>query len=1075
MTESYIELHANSAFSFLEGGSQPEALAERAFALRMPAIAMMDRNGFYGSARFHKIASENGIKAHVGAEVSVTGLGNRITPPVWLPHQHLGEPIRLPLLCETREGYQNLCQLITRFKIRETTKQEGSAKLGDLEEYSRGLVCLTGGEEGPLAAALMNGGEAAGRASVERLVRIFGKNNVYMEVQRHRERTQEWRNQAALRIAEALHLPVLATNGVRYATRYDREIADLFTVIRNHTRLDRAGRLLALNNQRHLRAADKMVPLFRDILGAVENTVELSSRLGFQLSDLGYEFPRYPVPDGETMDSFLAKRVAEGVTQRYGPKRDAGLLERAKKQVAHELKLIEKLGFAGYFLIVWDIVEYCKKYGILIQGRGSAANSAVCYALEITAIDPVGMELLFERFLSESRGEWPDIDLDLPSEEKREQAIQYVYQRYGQLGAAMTANVITYRGKSAAREVGKALGFDPESLQRLSGLVANYEWKGPNDTMARSFQNAGFDVQHPRIAKYLELCMRIQDFPRHLGQHSGGMVICQGQLDKVVPLERASMPGRTVVQWDKEDCANLGIIKVDLLGLGMMAVLKDCLTLVPEHYGETLDLAQLPEDEGVYRTLQLADTIGMFQVESQAQKSSLPKNRPEKFYDLVVQVAIIRPGPIVGKMMHPYMRRRQKKEEVTYPHPSLESTLKRTLGVPLFQEQLLRMAMVVANFSGSEAEELRRAVGMRRSWERMKNLEGRLRAGMTANGLNVATQETIIQNISSFALYGFPESHAASFALIAYASAYIKVKYLAAFTCAILNNQPMGFYSPAVLIEDARRHGLRVKPIDIQVSDWSCTVEHEDDQSLSLRLGLGYVRGLSGQCAEAVVKNRKVKRFSSVDDLVLRVPQLNRKELALLANIGALNSLDGVEHRRDALWQVERAGKPEGPLLMQQSQWLREETSESPLVAMTPEERLVADYAVSSVTTGPHPMWFRRQELHRKGYLRAADLASCPDGAWVKTAGLAFVKQRPGTASGVVFIGVADETGDFRIFVAPDFFEQNRRVIQQAKFIGVEGPIQKEGPIIHVMARSLYELSVESPAGRLKVESHDFH
>lgn len=1075
MTKRYVELHANSAFSFLEGGSQPERLAERAFELEMPAIAMMDRNGFYGSARFHKTASENGIKAHVGAEVSVTGLGNRLTPPVWLPHQHLAEPARLPLLCETREGYQNLCQLITRFKLREASKQEGAAKSSDLEEYSRGLVCLTGGDEGPLAAALMKDGEGAGRAVVEQLVRIFGQNNVYVEVQRHRERSQEWRNQVALRIAESLRLPLLATNGVRYATRYDREIADLFTAIKNHTRLDKAGRLLALNNQRHLRAADKMVSLFRDIPSATENTVELSSRLSFQLSDLGYEFPRYPVDDGETMDSFLAKRVAEGVIKRYGPKRDAGLLERAKKQVAHELRLIARLGFAGYFLIVWDIVEYCKKHGILIQGRGSAANSAVCYALEITAIDPVGMELLFERFLSESRGEWPDIDLDLPSEEKREQAIQYVYQRYGQLGAAMTANVITYRGKSAAREVGKALGFDPESLQRLSGLVANYEWKGPNDTMARSFENAGFDVQHPRIAKYLELCMRIQDFPRHLGQHSGGMVICQGQLDKVVPLERASMPGRTVVQWDKEDCANLGIIKVDLLGLGMMAVLKDCLTLVPEHYGEPLDLAQLPEDEEVYRTLQRADTIGMFQVESQAQKSSLPKNRPEKFYDLVVQVAIIRPGPIVGKMMHPYMRRRQKQEEVTYPHPSLESTLKRTLGVPLFQEQLLRMAMVVANFSGSEAEELRRAVGMRRSWERMKNLEGRLRAGMTANGLDVTTQETIIQNISSFALYGFPESHAASFALIAYASAYIKVKYLAAFTCALLNNQPMGFYSPAVLIEDARRHGLRVKPIDIQVSDWPCTVEHEEDQSLSLRLGLGYVKGLRAQCAETIVKSRGMRRFSSVDDLVLRVPQLNRKELALLANIGALNTLDGVEHRRDALWQVERAGKPEGPLLMQQSQWLREETSESPLEAMTPEERLVADYAVSSVTTGPHPMWFRRKELHREGYLRAADLDSRPDGAWVKAAGLAFVKQRPGTASGVVFIGVADETGDFRIFVAPDFFERNRRVIQKAKFIGVEGPIQKEGPIIHVMARSICELSVGSRAGDLKVTSHDFH
>jgi error-prone DNA polymerase len=844
MTSGYIELHAASAFSFLEGGSSPEIMAKRACELEMPAMALLDRNGFYGSARFHKIATENGIRPHVGAEIAVHGFGNRLKPHAWLPHQHIPEPTRVPLLCETREGYQNLCQLITRFKMRETTKQEGAAKAVDLEEYGSGLVCLTGGDEGPLAAALTRGGVEAGQQTVERLFGIFGRTNVYVEIQRHREREEEARNQAAIRIARSLKLPVIATNGVRYATRYDREILDLFTAIRNHTELDCAGRLLAVNSQRHLRAAKRMVTIFHDVPSATENTVELSARLGFALSDLGYEFPRYPVPDSDTMDSFLRKRVEEGVMRRYGPKRDPNLLERAKKQVAHELALIAKLGFAGYFLIVWDIVQFCKKNDILIQGRGSAANSAVCYALEITAIDPVGMELLFERFLSESRGEWPDIDLDLPSEDKREQAIQYVYKRYGELGAAMTANVITYRGKSAAREVGKALGFDAESLQRLSALVANFEWKGPTDTMAHSFQHAGFDIKHPRIAKYLELCMRIQDLPRHLGQHSGGMVICQGQLNQVVPLERASMPGRTVVQWDKEDCADLGIIKVDLLGLGMMAVLKDCLELIPEHYGDPVDLAQLPEDEEVYRTLQCADTVGMFQVESRAQMVSLPLNHPEKFYDVVVQVAIIRPGPIVGKMAHPYMRRRQKKEPISYPHPSLEPTLRRTLGVPLFQEQLLRMAMVVANFTGAEAEDLRRAVGMRRSWERMKNLEGRLRTGMTANGIAPKVQEDIIQHISSFALYGFPESHAASFALIAYASAYFKVKYLAAFTCAILNNQPMGFYMPAVLVKDAQRHGLRVRPIDIQVSNWECTIEREDNGALSLRLGLGYAKGL---------------------------------------------------------------------------------------------------------------------------------------------------------------------------------------------------------------------------------------
>ncbi|WP_263368692.1 DNA polymerase III subunit alpha [Edaphobacter bradus] len=1072
MTERYIELHAASAFSFLEGASQPEKLVDRAVELEMPAMALLDRNGVYGVARFHTSAKRNNLRAHVGAEVVVSSLGLRLTPPAWLPHQHVVEPARLPLLCESREGYQNLCQLITRFKMRETTKQEGAANLDDLQQYASGLVCLTGGDEGPLASALMRGGEEAGREAVERLIGIFGPKNVYVELQRHHEREEEWRNQAAIRIARSLKLSVLATNGVRYATSYDREILDLFTAVRNHTELDCAGRLLALNSQRYLRTAREMAILFRDVRGATENTIELSSRLKFELNDLGYEFPRYPVPDGETMDSFLRKRTEEGVRRRYGPKNDATLMEHAKKQVEHELALIARLGFAGYFLIVWDIVQFCKRNGILIQGRGSAANSAVCYALEITAIDPVGMELLFERFLSESRGEWPDIDLDLPSEEKREQAIQYVYQRYGELGAAMTANVITYRGKSAAREVGKALGFDQESLGRLSSLVSNWEWRGKNDTMAHSFQNAGFDIHHSRIAKYLELCMRIQDLPRHLGQHSGGMVICQGQLNRVVPLERASMPGRTVVQWDKEDCADLGIIKVDLLGLGMMAVIKDCLELIPEHYGDRVDLAQLPEDEEVYRTLQRADTVGMFQIESRAQMASLPRNCPDRFYDLVVQVAIIRPGPIVGQMMHPYMRRRQKREEVTYPHHTLEPVLKRTLGVPLFQEQLLRMAMTVANFSGAEAEELRRAVGMRRSWERMKNLEVKLRAGMTANGIDTKTQDNIVQHISSFALYGFPESHAASFALIAYASAYFKVKYLAAFTCAILNNQPMGFYSPAVLVKDAQRHGLRVKPIDIQVSEWSCTVEHEQDGTLTMRMGLGYAKGLRSQAADALIASRKQDgSFRSTDDVTLRVPMLNRKELTLLARIGALNQIEGVAHRRDALWQVEWAGKPEGPLLRQQSDWLREEDKSLPLHQMNTEERLVADYAGTGLTVGKHPMHYRRRELRSQGILSSEDLRLCRDGLFVRTAGCVIARQRPGTAKGFIFLSMEDETGIANVIVTPDLYEQDRLVVTRSKFLLVEGPLQNQDGVIHVKAVRLSALS----SSDLNLSSHDFH
>ncbi|MGD0741259.1 MAG: error-prone DNA polymerase [Terracidiphilus sp.] len=1066
----YIELHAASAFSFLEAGSQPEALMERAAELEMPAMAIADRNGVYGAARFHTSGQRSGVRAHIGAEIAVKSFGERLKPPAWLPHQCAPEPARVTLLCETRQGYQNLCQLITQFKMRETTKQEGAANFSDLEQYASGLVCLTGGDEGPLAAALMRGGEEAGRKVVERLTHIFGSRNVYVEVQRHREREEEWRNQAAIRIARALQLPVLATNGVRYAKAYDREILDLFTAIRNHTELDRAGRLLAMNSERHLRPAREMTALFRDVRGAIDNTIELSSRLVFGLSDLGYEFPRYPVPDGETMMSFLRKRVAEGVARRYGPKNDRGLMERAKSQVEHELKLIGKLGFEGYFLIVWDIVQFAKRNGILVQGRGSAANSAVCYALEITAIDPVGMELLFERFLSESRGEWPDIDLDLPSEAQREQAIQYVYQRYGELGAAMTANVITYRGKSAARETGKALGFDEESLGRLANLVSHWEWRGENDTMAHSFKNAGFDIRHPRIAKYLELCMRIQDVPRHLGQHSGGMVICQGQLNHVVPLERASMPGRTVVQWDKEDCADLGIIKVDLLGLGMMAVLKDCLELIPEHYGERVDLAQLPEDEEIYRVLQKADTVGMFQIESRAQMASLPRNYPDRFYDLVVQVAIIRPGPIVGQMMHPYMRRRQKKEPVTYPHPSLEPVLRRTLGVPLFQEQLLRIAMTVANFSGAEAEELRRAVGMRRSWERMKNLESKLRTGMTANGMDVQTQDKIVQQISSFALYGFPESHAASFALIAYASAYFKVKFLAAFTCAILNNQPMGFYSPAVLVKDAQRHGLRVKPIDIQVSAWECVVEHEPDGTRSMRMGLGYAKGLRKQAAEALLAARvQDGPFRSADDLALRVPELNRKELTLLARIGALNRVDEVAHRRDALWQVEWAGRPEGPLLIQKN--LREDNRSLPLHQMTVEERLVADYAGTGLTVGKHPMHYRRAELRAQGILSSDDLRHCRDGVWVRAAGCVIARQRPGTAKGFIFISMEDETGIANVIVTPDVYEQNRLVVTRSKFLLVEGALQNQDGVIHVKATRLTPLAHRG----VQMQSHDFH
>ncbi len=657
-------------------------------------------------------------------------------------------------------------------------------------------------------------------------------------------------------LASAFHLPLVATNGVRFAQPADRPLFDVLTCIRHKTTLERAGRKLVANAERYLKAPEAMARLFGDVPEAIAGTRELADRLEYTMADLGYRFPDYPVPAGETMASFLRKITQAGAHERYRPYHD-----RARRQVERELDLIEKLDLAGYFLIVWDIVNFCRQQDILIQGRGSAANSAVCYSLGITAVDPVGMDLLFERFLSEQRGEWPDIDLDLPSGDRRERVIQHVYEKYGTLGAGMTANVITYRGRSAAREVGKALALDAAQIDRLAKIMNHFEWVDPKETLERNVRDAGIDVQNPTIQLFGQLWQRIQDLPRHLGQHSGGMVICQGRLDEVVPLENASMPGRVVIQWDKDDCADMGIVKVDLLGLGMMSVLQDALTMV-NTAGPTqdrgprteVDLAHLPPDDpAVYKMLQEADTVGIFQVESRAQMATLPRLRPERFYDIVVEVAIIRPGPIVGQMVHPYLKRRQGQEDVMYPHPSLEPILKRTLGVPLFQEQLLRMAMVAAGFSGGEAEELRRAFGFKRSEKRMQQIEGKLRDGMARQGITGDAAEQIIRSITSFALYGFPESHAASFALLVYASAYLKAHYPAAFYAAMLNNQPMGFYHPATLVKDAQRHGVRFVPIDVQESDWECRVEPDG----SVRLGLMYVNGLRQETGKAIASGAR--------------------------------------------------------------------------------------------------------------------------------------------------------------------------------------------------------------------------
>ena len=963
----YVELHASSAFSFLDGASLPETLIDRAAELEYPALALLDRDGVYGAPRFHKAARAAGIKPIVGCELTIAKGWK--SPDVLAPVFGLW---RLPVLVESQKGYRNLCRLLTRLKL-ETPKGEGVLKLEDLDGFTAGLVAVVG------RAALMGHRYGVG-GLLDRIVGLFGRSQVYVELQRHLLRDEETDNQALVALAEAYRVPLVATNGVRFAGADDRPLYDVQTCLRHKTTLERAGRHLVCNSERYLKSPAAMTRLFRDRPEALTTAAELAARLDYTLDDLGYQFPAYPVPAGDTMISFLRAITDVGARERYRPYQ-----ERARRQIARELDLIEKLDLAGYFLIVWDLVNFCRQQDILVQGRGSAANSAVCYSLGITAVDPVGMDLLFERFLSEERNEWPDIDLDLPSGDRRERVIQYVYERYGQLGAGMTANVITYRGRSAARDVGKVLSIPPDQINRLAKAMNHFEWTDPDESLTRQLENVGIDRTNPRIWHFGKLWRHMQDLPRHLGQHSGGMVICRGRLDEVVPLENASMPGRVVVQWDKDDCADMGIVKVDLLGLGMMAVLQDTFALIDGRKGDragAIDLARLPaNDPEVYRMLQDADTVGLFQVESRAQMATLPRLKPKCFYDLVIEVAIIRPGPIVGHMVHPYLKRRAGREPVRYAHSSLEPILRRTLGVPLFQEQLLRIAMVAAGFSGGEAEQLRRAFGFKRSVRRMAEIEVQLRDGMAKKGITGESADEIVRSISSFALYGFPESHAASFALLVYASAYLKTHYPAAFYTALLNNQPMGFYHPSTLIKDAQRHGIRFGRIDVQCSGWQCAVEPDG----SIRLGLCFVTGLNEETGRAIAFQRSVpetqepdiacqglqgeggevsveqspicpkcgcddqtlvtfvdcatprakgfcsvcaadwiqsgrvgkagvtarSRFRSVEDLLTRTG-LRRNELTILAEIGALNSF-GYD-RRSALWQVECAMRAPGEL-----------------------------------------------------------------------------------------------------------------------------------------------------------------
>ncbi|MEM9555736.1 MAG: error-prone DNA polymerase [Acidobacteriota bacterium] len=1091
----YVELHAASSFSFLDGASQPEDLVERAAALGLPALALTDRSGVYGAPRLHKAAQEAGLRAIVGAEVVLAtrddpqGQRAKAKSTRREAAARALEGRRLALLVRSRAGYRNLCKLLTA-AARGRPKGDARVDLDLLRAHGDGLHCLTGGDEGLLAHALRRGGlDRAGR-TLDRLCALF-PGRLHVELQRHQLRADEQRNQALLELAKRRRLPLVATNGVRYARTDDKPLHDVLTCARHYTQVDAAGRRLAAQRERHLKSAAEMAHLFRDLPAAVDESAALADTLDFTLADLGYRFPDYPLPPGETAASYLRQVTWNEARARFRP-----LTAAAQRQIEKELAMIERLDLAGYFLIVWDLIRFCKREGILVQGRGSAANSAVCYALSITAVDPVRMELLFERFLSEERGEWPDIDLDLPSGTQRERVIQYVYRRYGPHGAAMTANVITYRDRLAAREVGKALGFSSEQIGGLSKRLGRLRYdtsRGDSRDLGEELQAAGLDPDDLRVRHFVELWHRLQHLPRHLGQHSGGMVMANGRLDEVVPLEPASMDGRVVVQWDKDDCADLGIIKVDLLGLGMLNVLEEAPKLIRHHETVHVDYAHLPQDDPkVFDMLRRADTVGVFQVESRAQMASLPRNNPERFYDLVVQVAIIRPGPIVGGMVHPFFDRRRGRAPVEYPHPSLKPILERTLGVPLFQEQLLRIAMVAAGFSGGEAEELRRAMGFKRSAERMESIERRLRAGMDERGIRGEVQDQIVQQITSFALYGFPESHAASFALIAYSSAYLKAHHPTAFYVALLNAWPMGFYHPATLIQDARRHGVEVRAIDVTRSDWRCTWEphaptdaptndaptyHFDRRARpqtaappkqargALRLGLRYVRGLHADVGARIEAARRRRPFADVDDLALRA-DLRGDALDRLAHAGALAGF-GMS-RREALWQAKRAGRDAGPLLRDAD--AASARRGTPLDEMTPLEETLADFASSGITVGVHPMAYARAEMRRRGVVSCAALDSLPHGRLVTFAGSVIVRQRPGTAKGMLFITLEDETGMAQALVTPQLLAENRDVVVGHPGLVIEGELQRRDGSMTIKAQRIWPIRhlAETP-------SHDFH
>jgi error-prone DNA polymerase len=1050
----YAELHCHSNFSFLDGASHPEELAAEAVRLGLDALALTDHDGLYGIVRFAEAAREVGLRTVFGAELTLTPHGSRCTEPRLARVDAPRTQDHLVVLARDPDGYARLSRAIAEAHLAGGEKGNPRTSLAELAGAHGGhWQVLTGCRQGAVVWALHEHGPTAAARELGALVDAFGRDRVAVELWDHGDPLDSARNDVLVRLAMQEGVDVVATNNVHYATPGRHALATALAAVRRRESLDEADGWLPPAATRHLRSGAEQARRFARYPGAVERAAALGLECAFDLSLVAPNLPPFPCPAGLDEMGYLRQLVEEGGTRRYGP-RQHERVPGAWAQIDHELRVIEELGFPGYFLVVWDIVEFCRRSDILCQGRGSAANSAVCFALGVTSADAVSLGLLFERFLSPERDGPPDIDVDIESD-RREEVIQYVYEKHGRRNAAQVANVITYRARSAVRDMGKALGHAQGQVDAWSKQLDFYVPVAGQDRQGAT--------GHAIPDEVLALAAEVEHFPRHLGIHSGGMVMCDRPVVEVCPVEHARMPNRTVLQWDKDDCAAAGLVKFDLLGLGMLSMLHYVLDLVREHHGLDHTLATIPnEDPAVYEMLSRADSIGVFQVESRAQMATLPRLKPRTFYDLVVEVALIRPGPIQGGSVHPYIRRRNGLEEPTYLHPLLENSLAKTLGVPLFQEQLMQMAIDVAGFTAGEADQLRQAMGAKRSRERMERLRVRFYEGMAGNGITGEVADAIFEKLAAFANFGFPESHSVSFAYLVYASAWFKCHYPAAFCAALLNAQPMGFWSPDTIVRDARRHGVTVRRADVNESDWCSTLEDlgatsrarrgsvHREREVAVRLGIKEVRAVGDDLAKWIAAGRP---YRDLEDVVRRAG-VPLPAMEALATAGAFRSLG--HDRRSALWAAGATAQAKPDRLP----GIVTGVHAPPLPGMSPPEETVADLWSTGIAVDHHPVEHERDHLRSLGVLTADDLRTAPPGGRVLTGGVVTHRQRPATASGTVFLNLEDETGLINVICSRGVWTRYRPVASSSPALLVRGTLERVDGVVNVVADRIEPLPV---------------